>query len=187
MRDKPIIKICTRLNYGGHTHTDDVIKWGAALCSYINELEKLGLSVQLIGVFENSPCRDKSGPDISLQIQMKAPGQRLSLSNLVFWLAHPSALRRVKFAAFEKMDIQSWYGKGYGRSESFELCGDDVLYLSIDDSGYGIEESLENIAKKHAALNKRMHNAGSKKRRAKLGTHPKKKKRKLKMPSFNRG
>ncbi len=154
-KNRPIVKICINLGYNHKTSVDDVMKWGAALCTFINNLEEEGKNVHLIGAYDLKPSHSRGkGPKVSFQITLKPPEQNLSMAKLVFWLAHPSALRRVGLSALERLDVQRWYEASYGLPASHKLCGKDALYLSIDDAGASAKASLEILRHKYNAMNK---------------------------------
>lgn len=154
-KSKPVLKIATRMTFSGTVPKEKIMKWGASICSYVNMLEREGFNVELQSKYENT-TRFDDGPDISIDIMLKRPEQPLSMSTLVFWWAHPSSLRRIKFAAFERMNIQRWYGGAYSGSygipATVTTVPDDTLYLTIDDARDSAEENLEVIKAKHLEI-----------------------------------
>jgi hypothetical protein len=153
---KPIIRI--RYNYSalGGVNPDTIMKFGAALCSYINRLEIAGHPVELEATNESRPSdrayESEAPKGLCFRFPLKKAGQPLSLSNVVFWWAHPSAQRRITFSARERIDIERWYGDGYGRTDNVLPIEPGVLNLSINDAGKSIEQNLETILKKHSAV-----------------------------------
>ena len=95
---------------------------------------------------------EKDAPDLSFRFPLKDSGEYLSLSNVVFWWGHPAALRRIHFSAVERLDIQRWYGCGYGKQANVTTPDAGTLHLSIEDAGNDIEENLEIIRRKHLAI-----------------------------------
>lgn len=152
IKKRPIIKIRTNMTFNASTSREHVMRWGAAICSYVNMLERQGQSVELTNVYES----ESNGPSVSFQFKLKAAEEKLSLASIVFWWAHPSSLRRIEFAADEKLDIEEWFGQGYGRHKNVTPVDDDTLFLSINDAGYSMEENLEIIRKKHEKLLQRL-------------------------------
>ena len=147
-KQKPIIKIRTNYGYLGNVDTSRVMRWGAAICSYIQTLEKAGFSTQLDAFNEVS----STGPSISFQFPLKKAGQPLSLSNVVFWWGHPSAQRRISFSGRERLDVERWYSGGYGRTAVITPPEPGVLFLNIDDARDTMEECLKVISQKHRKL-----------------------------------
>ncbi|GEM_PF-2881089 len=150
---KPVLKIATRMTFGGDIPADDVMHWGAAICSYVNMLEREGYAVELTSRYENrAPSTFKVGPDVCVEVLLKKPEHPLALSSVAFWWAHPSSLRRIKFAAFERMDIEKWYSRSYGIADNVLPVPADTLYLTIEDAGDSMQENLQIIKDKHRAI-----------------------------------
>lgn len=149
---KPVIKISVNGTYPCTINPAHVMQWGAAICSYVNQLEKVGKSVQLDYVSDFIPSGDSSMPAVSLRFPLKKAGDPLSLASVVFWWAHPSSLRRIGFSALEKLDIEQGYQHGYGRYATVMKPEEGEFYLTIDDSGRNLEESLANIRRKHMPI-----------------------------------
>lgn len=138
----------------GRVHTVDtstIINMGAALCSYINALEKSGRVVHLEAYHEFNPTYGPGAP-LSFRFPLKKAGYNLSMADIIFWIVHPSALRRISFAAMEKLDIQYLYEGGYGKPACITSPPSDTLYLRIDDAGDNIKSCLENIRQKHIEI-----------------------------------
>jgi hypothetical protein len=144
-----VVKIRYDMGRLADVSPDTILRLGGALCSYINMLEAINYSVQLDACFETEPSHDYGGPNVSFQFPLKKAGTPLAMVDLVFWLAHPSALRRIKFAAMERLDIERYYSPGYGRSRRITEVPADTLYLRIDDARYNVKQCLENIRSKH--------------------------------------
>jgi len=70
---------------------------------------------------------------------------------MVFWIAHPSALRRVEFSAMERLDVERYYGRGYGQAVNNLRHAPEELTLFIDDSSNDLTRDLETIRNKHLA------------------------------------
>ena len=146
---KPIIKIQTNFGYNANVDSEKIMRWGAAIVSYVRTLELAGFSTQLDTISES---KGDGGPPVSFQFSLKAAGQRLSLSNIVFWWAHPAALRRIEFSAMERLDIQEWYGYGYGQAKVITKPEPGTLFLTINDARNTMEECLQVIIDKHRNL-----------------------------------
>ena len=144
---KPIIKIRMNVGYSASVDSEDIMRWGGAVCSYIERLEKAGFSTQL-DTFMESESRD-GGPSVSFQFPLKKAGSRLDLSDVAFWWGHPSAIRRVEFSAIERLDIERHYSDGYGYPAVVEKPEPGVLFLNIADARRTSQECLDAIFQKH--------------------------------------
>ncbi len=152
IKPKPVVNIRTNFTCNSHVSSGRIMKWGAGICSYIKMLENRGYGTELYAVAESNPSSNKSNknaPNTSFQFPLKHAENPLSLSNVVFWFAHPAAQRRIKFSASERLDIEKWYGGGYGRAANVTTPAKGTLALSIDDAGDSLEENLEIIRNKH--------------------------------------
>jgi hypothetical protein len=150
--DGNLVKMRYDIGRASHVSTESIITMGAALCSYINMLETSGYVVQLDAFFEMEPSYGSGGPDVSFRFPLKKPGYNLAMADIVFWLAHPSALRRIEFSAMERLETERWYVHGYGRPACVTPVPADTLYLRIDDFGGDIGRCLETIRRKHLAV-----------------------------------
>jgi len=149
--DSPIIKITTDMTYSGETPRDRVMKWGAAICSYINALEIQGYSVELDHLFEVESS--SGGPPVSVRLNLKQPGQPLAMSSIVFWWAHPSSLRRIFFATMERLDVEKYYSHGYGIPSRVRERENGELYLNVEQSSYSnFQTNLGVIQSRHRAM-----------------------------------
>lgn len=147
-----LVKIRYDIGRRADVGSSAIITMGAALCSYINMLEESRYVVQLDAYSETRPSMGDGGPDLSFRFPLKKAGCHLSSADLVFWLAHPAALRRIVFSARERLDIERWYRHGYGRPAIVTQPPADTLYLRIDDAGGDVKDCLQNIRRKHKAL-----------------------------------
>ena len=145
-----LVKIRYDISRARSVDTSTIMNMGAALASYINMLEESRYVVHLEAYSETKPL--SSGSALSFRFPLKKAGYSLSAADLVFWLAHPAALRRIEFSAMERLDIEKWYAHGYGRAACVTPPPADTLYLRIDDAGHDVKTCLENIRRKHGAL-----------------------------------
>jgi len=150
-KQKPVITLRTYFCFSSSTDVDSVTKWGAAICSYVNQLSRAGFSVQLDYYNEAKPS---SGYDssVSFQFPLKKAGEPLSLSNIAFWWMHPSSHRRVFFSALERLDVERSYESGYGYPRIVMQPKSDVFFVTIDDARDSIEGCLKVIKQKHLEL-----------------------------------
>lgn len=149
-RTQEIIKIRYSIARAARVDSDQIIAFGAALCSYINMLEKQGSYVELEAVAEFKP--NDGGPDLSFQFPLKKAGNNLSAASIVFWLAHPAALRRICFSAFERLNVERFYQETYGYPRTTTEVPKGTLYLTINDAGRTFAEGIESIRKKHMSI-----------------------------------
>jgi hypothetical protein len=146
-RDRtPIVRMEILQGYPCFMETGDIINWGACLVSAIDALEMTGKSVELTMKKEISAS---GGPSLSFSFPLKKAGSPLSLSDLVFWLAHPSANRRIGFAATEKLDVEEYYSDGYGLSEFVTPHPAGVARFAMKEDNKGsFEANMEHIMDK---------------------------------------
>ncbi len=155
IKPKPIVNIRTNFSYAARVKPDRIMKWGAGICSYIKMLESRAYGTELYAVNESTPSNNRSdsnAPNISVQFPLKQAGAPLSLSNVVFWFAHPAAQRRIEFSSQERLPIEEWYEGGYGRAGKVTTPEKNTLALSIKDSGDSLKENLKIIRYKHMRI-----------------------------------
>lgn len=112
LKRKPIVRLRTHFGAIANVEVTKIMQWGAAICSYINKLEQSGQSVQLDSASEVIPSKnenDSDAPSLSFQFSLKKAGEPLSLATIVFWWGHPSALRRITFSGYEKLNVGSGF------------------------------------------------------------------------------
>lgn len=148
-KQKPIVKISVNFGCNANVESERIMKWGAAICSYIDALEENGFSVELSS---NSQTMGRNNHSLLFEFSLKNAGSRMSMSSMVFWLAHPAALRRIEFAAMEKLDIEAYYGGTYGTAVDNLRHVPSELELFIDDSSGNLAHDLETIKRKHLQL-----------------------------------
>ncbi|HEY8190693.1 MAG TPA: hypothetical protein VIF12_08400, partial [Micavibrio sp.] len=142
----PIVRMEILQGYPWTMETDDIINWGACLVSAIDALEMTGKSVELTMRKENSAS---GAPSLSFSFPLKKAGSPLSLSDLVFWLAHPSANRRIGFSAVEKLDVEKHYSDDYGLPEFVTPRPAGVARFAMKEDNKGsFEANMEHIMNK---------------------------------------
>jgi hypothetical protein len=146
---KPIIKIKYNLSANASTSPNKIITFGSALCSYINRLELQRSSLVILNACEESFGRNGLG--VSFQFPLKNPGFPLSLADMVYWMAHPSALRRICFSALERLDVQHSFGFGYGTPADITSAEDELRFSPMDASG-SFDQDLKNIQASHMKM-----------------------------------
>ncbi len=126
----------------------DVMKWGGAICSYVNQLEMMGVSTQLDWFTEASAYET----EVSFGFPLKRAEEQLSLLDAAFWLAHPSSLRMIYISAVERLDIERDFSLSYGSPSVVTKPEQDVLHLTINDARGSVERNLESICDKHQKI-----------------------------------
>jgi len=127
--------------------TETMIRKGAAVVALVYALEKHGKRV-IVDVVGKTSTRSGS---ITTIVRIKDSNGPVNLANLVFFLAHPSTLRRLIFAAWEheafdvrqKLGIIS--GLGYGRVGELDQEEREDIYVQGMDSyirKWGADEAV---------------------------------------------
>lgn len=153
---QPSLKIVIRLGYPGDVDTDTIMAWGAALTRTIEAIENEGCTVEVLLSNEShgSSFEDYFDKDynwikkttrqrVGTKFTLKEAGRPLNLSNFVFWTAHPSANRRLKFRFLETLDIEERFSRSYGHSSFFRDHGPNAILLSLDEASKDPEKNLK--------------------------------------------
>lgn len=124
-----IINICVTCNYLSDVSAKEIFENAINQTLVVNTLESMGYRVNL-SVLNISTA---GGRINALKIKVKSSTEKLNLSKLSFALIHPSMLRRIVFALFERLDEYdiSDFKWGYGRS--------------IDDKEMQKNENIKNL------------------------------------------
>lgn len=101
-----INKMCT---YYGKVTTSQIIDESVKVLKLINELEKQGYRVNLNVIFGSRKIKNSM-----VRIKIKQSSQRMNLKQMAFPLVHPSMLRRIIFAVWERCEENSTGGFEYG-------------------------------------------------------------------------
>jgi hypothetical protein len=142
--------VTLRYSFGGiaKVETSRMTCFGVALLSFIDELELGGTPVTLNVLHESV----SSGPDVSFRFPLKRAGESVSLAGLAFWLAHPSAFRRIAFSAMERLDIYRWFGDGYGSTCVVTPPPPGVLAFDITDASDDVAYDLRTIRDRYRTV-----------------------------------
>lgn len=156
------------------THIDvtnvAIKNWGAALVSWIDELERAGQRVEVTWlscscpywVYPAEQLQGQGGPTVAISFCLKEADQPVDLDRLAFWIMHPAAQRRIQFAIKEQMDIEKWYYENLGQP-IFDIkfmrnvFGKDAMIFSVERGAETIELGLISM-KRHAEEFKKLIN-----------------------------
>lgn len=112
-----VLTLAVGLDANGNTRAEHMANFGVAVAQYINQLETDGTRVELIGVlvgeFSNKARAVQS-------FTVKHADQPLDLAVVAFAIGHPAMLRRIGFAAIERMPLVA-PSYGYGAAVDVKL------------------------------------------------------------------
>lgn len=113
-----IINICVTCNYLCDVSANEIFENAINQTLVVNTLESIGYRVNL-SVLNISRAGDRIN---ALKIKVKSSTEKLNLSKLSFALIHPSMLRRIDFALFERLEEYdiSDFKYGYGHSLEYK-------------------------------------------------------------------
>lgn len=132
-----VITVNKIASYGWSTKPQTIIDESVKVLQMINRLEKQGFRVNLSVIYGT---RDFNNSIVKLKI--KNSSQRLNIKQVSFPLVHPSMLRRIVFAVWERLEennFDSFVTRGYGRITSYEamkqLCnkGEYLIPNIVDE------------------------------------------------------
>lgn len=108
---KPCLDIVLNCSYSSRVNPSNIINYGTAIASVIDELENSGYSVSLnIG-----DCCELKGKKVSgMLIDVKKQGENMDIGKLIFFIAHPSFLRRLAFSWLEANNTKYQIADNYG-------------------------------------------------------------------------
>jgi hypothetical protein len=155
IRFRPIVRMVVSPVTYSDVSDASIRNWGAALVSWIDELERFGRRVEVIWMSCSRPtwiddAEEKSntgGPRVAISFCLKEADQPVELDRLAFWLMHPAAQRRIQFAIKEQMFVERWYHTNYGApiaDVAFmrEVYGKDAMYFPIENGAATVEIGL---------------------------------------------
>ena len=108
---KPCIDIAISASYSASIRADQIMNYGIAVASLIDDLESNGYSIQLAVA---SISINHSNVNQGCLIKIKNHGEAMDMGKLVYFIAHPSFLRRLAFSHWEANNTQSDLYDGYG-------------------------------------------------------------------------
>lgn len=144
---KPCLDIVVNASYSGATDVNDIINYGSAIASHIDELENSGYSISLAVAYTSETCRTQIAQGCMLQV--KKHGEPLDLGKLVFFVAHPSAYRRIGFAYWETTCTNDELASSYGHClESFpESLRGDLFFGDVHPSCRTVKKAMDYVRK----------------------------------------
>jgi hypothetical protein len=105
-----ILTLAVSVVASASTMASAMSNYGVAIAQYVNQLERSGVRVHLIGTL----AVDSDGERLALSWTIKSAGQPLNLSALAFAIGHPAMLRRIGFAFMERQrDTKEFSSYGY--------------------------------------------------------------------------
>lgn len=129
-----VITINKSCSYRAMESAETIRTESVKVLQLVNRLEKQGYRVNLNVVF-GSVKRNT----VVTKVRIKTSSQKLNIKQTAFPLVHPSMLRRIIFAVWERSKECSYYGfeYGYGR-----VCDDYILRKTLNKGEYLIPNIL---------------------------------------------
>lgn len=110
---KPVIRLVMSRAASSDISTTALENWGIALMSHMDSLEEAGHQVELTLMFYNKGNPESMGHTSCFTCTIKQAGEHIEPDRLAFALAHPTMLRRLKFA------VQEGFGPKDGLPDSW--------------------------------------------------------------------
>ena len=95
---KPCLDIVLNGSYGSKISTTQIINYGSAIASIIDDLENSGYSISLTVSATTLPAYKNN---YGCMLNLKQQGESMDIGKLIFFIAHPSFLRRLAFSHWE--------------------------------------------------------------------------------------
>lgn len=119
-----IVTVAVNPSMSGNVDAERRVNQGAAIVALVDSLESAGYRVQV--VLDRVQTAETSGL-VRMACELKAASEPVDVERLAFWIAHPSALRRVFFAAAERLP-------GYWKNAQMpKMNGSPDNYKSADE------------------------------------------------------
>lgn len=128
---KPCIDIAINASYSASIKPDQIMNYGIAVASLIDDLESNGYSIQLAVA---STSINHSNVNQGCLIRIKNHGESMDIGKLVYFIAHPSFLRRLAFSHWEANNKQSDLSYGYGTIADLPKPMQGDLYFGKEGS-----------------------------------------------------
>ncbi|MER9586495.1 hypothetical protein [Mesorhizobium sp. M0276] len=157
---RPIVRIAVSPITFSHVKFEAVSHWGAALVSWIDELEYAGQRVEVTWISCSKPDTATlqeiaiftAHPRFTVSFCLKKADQPLEIDRLAFWIMHLAAQRRIQFAVKEQFPAIEYAFQLYGQPEQnpsilAPLCSPDTLILMVGEGAASVAEGLEWLRK----------------------------------------
>lgn len=133
-----VITINKCCSYSALVDRKTIIEESVKVLQLVNRMEKQGYRVNLNVLFGNV----KRNISV-IKVRIKSSSQKLNIKQTAFPLVHPSMLRRIIFAVWERSEECSYKGfeNGYGR-----ICDNYVLSRTLNKGEYLIPSVLSETA-----------------------------------------
>lgn len=128
---RPIIRIDINCTYSASVRSERIINLGAGIATVIDEIESSGYRVEVVVYYLSKMDGKHVGPSVII----KHADQALNMADLIFYMAHPTALRRLAFAHWETVISASEMPYGYGSVSNREYTKaqqEDKNLVAID-------------------------------------------------------
>lgn len=123
---KPVIDLYISPVMTSQGKADNFILIGSAIVDFIDSLESSGYSVNLL----TSVVSQRNGHMAGSVFPLKTGGEALDIEKIIYFIAHPTLLRRLAFRDFQSKLQESELGNGMGR----DISHDDHLSIAEKDS-----------------------------------------------------
>lgn len=137
---RPIIDVTFASSFSAAVQGYKIMNYGAAVAMAIDELESAGFSVNL-----NICTLTTSGNLTGYTMCLKKAGEALELDKLVFFLAHPSYLRRLGFSIWETQLSKEALGSGYGMVADLKERPEGGIYFPKCNSGEEMDRTCHHM------------------------------------------
>ena len=147
---KPVIRMGVLIDAPGMTRVDRFLNYGAAVCSYVQQLELAGYRCELTAI----SITGGSGGRLVYAVRVKEADQPLEIDRLAFAFMNSANSRRLGFAVIEqhKEFSEKVAGIGYGRADKLtkeEMDSPmfkDYYIFEGNTGGSNMAKSLGNLA-----------------------------------------
>ena len=129
---RPIITIEIGCTFSADVQSQNIMYLGAGVATLVDTLETMGFRVA-VNVYWRTVT---SGGTPCTTVQVKKPDQALNMSDLIFFLAHPAALRRLAFHHWETIYGGDEWDGGYGKPRAKKYSKEqeeDHNFIYFDD------------------------------------------------------
>lgn len=118
---RPVVSLVVGTGGTANVTAQQMMNYGRAILAIIDQIEATGRRVEVTAVWTS---RGVSDARATVSWTVKAAEDPVDLSALAFSLAHPAAMRRLGFAAYERSSLRTSYG--YGATTNAQP--DDLLH-----------------------------------------------------------